>query len=80
MTWEIIVAYFLFPIIIYRKSDSEFPETNKYTNRQVVCSVIALPSNEYQAEGEVPLELSGSCAGPVTAQVPISSYRYSFLH
>lgn len=53
---------------------------NKYTNRQAVCSVIALTSNEHQAEGEVPLEVSGSCAGPGTAHVLISSYRYSFLH
>lgn len=56
------------------------PEINKYTNRQTVCSVIALTSNEHQGEGEVPLQVSGSCPGPVTAHELISSYRYSFLH
>lgn len=40
----------------------------------------ALTSNEHQAKGEVPLEISDSCAGPVTAHVLTSSYRYSFLH
>lgn len=42
---------------------------NKYTNRQAVCSVTALTSNEHQAEGEVPLEISDSSAAPVAAHV-----------
>lgn len=37
---------------------------NKYTGRQVVCSVMALTSNEPQARGEVPKGTLGSCAGP----------------
>lgn len=42
---------------------------NKYSNRQAVCSVIALTSNEHQAKGKVPLEISDSSAGPATAHV-----------
>lgn len=37
---------------------------NKYTGRQVVCSVMTLTSNEPQAGGEVREGTLGSCAGP----------------